>query len=240
MRKIVLFLFTFCAIIVSCDKQVQQPLNYSVSNDVLQTGVLDIYIPDNGTYNMQVLVKFLSGYAESRVTLQLSGLPANVTVSPAKYTDVPTFTRDFLFTTTNAALGITQATLTTSTSGQAPKVYNFNIHVIPANCATYFGGTLSASNACAVNYTYIATGTVDPTSSYVLYINNFGGYGPTVNAQVVLNCENRTLSVPSQNIGNGTRIQGTGTFTLNTMTIRYTAYTTPTGPGDNCTATFTK
>jgi len=237
MRKIVLFLLTFCAVVVSCDKQVSQPLVYNVTNDALQTGVTDIYMADNGTYDMPVLVKFLSGFSEATVKLDLTGLPANVTVTPTTFTGVPTYTQDFKFTTTGAALGKTQLTLTASTSSQAPKVYTFNINVIPANCATYFVGALSGHSACSSDYTYTVTGTPG-SSSNILYINNFGGYGPSVNAQIILDCVNRTLTVPMQTVGNGTTLQGSGTFGLDTMIINYTVVSTPGGPADHCTATL--
>jgi hypothetical protein len=239
MRKIVLFLLTFCAVVLSCDKQVSQPVDYNITNDALQTGVKDIYLADNGTYDMQVLVKFLSGFSDAKIKLDLTGLPANVTVTPSTFTGVPTYTQDFKFTTTGAALGTYQLTLTASTSGQASKVYYFNINVIPANCATYFVGVLSGSSACASDYTYKVTGTASAASN-VIYINNFGGYGPSVNAKVILDCVNRTLTVPVQTVGNGTTLQGNGSFGLDTMVINYTAVSTPGGPADNCTATLVR
>src|SRR6185295_5259867 len=107
----VLLLFTFCTVIVSCDKQLKTPLNYNVTNDALQEGVFDIYIPDSGTYDMAVLVKFLSGYIGDKVKLRLTGVPANVTVTPDTFIGAPTYTEHFIFTGHKAALGTYHLTL---------------------------------------------------------------------------------------------------------------------------------
>src|SRR5437868_1767978 len=118
MKKIVLFLSLLCAINFSCTKQVKIPVSYNVTNDALQTGVLDIYVPDTGTYDMAVLVKFLTGSTKDSVKLTLSGLPKNMTATPTTFKALPTYTEDFVFNSLATPLGTYQATLTASVTGE--------------------------------------------------------------------------------------------------------------------------
>lgn len=241
MRKFVLFLLTICVIGTSCTKQVKVPLSYDVSNDPQTTGVLDIYVPDTATYDMAVLVKFLTGATTDSVKLSLSSMPANITVTPSTYGALPTYTEHFIFTTNGAALGKHPVTLTASVTGEVSKTYNFNIIVLPTNSANFFAGALTTHNACsASNYSYAITGIVeDTTAKNVLYINNFGGYGPEANARVEFDPYNGTINVPLQTIGNGVRLSGSGTYTPDSLVINYSGLT-PGGVTDNCTATIAR
>ncbi len=242
MKKIALFLLTLSAINFSCTKQVKIPLSYNVTNDALQNGVLDIYIPDTATLDMPVLVKFLTGSTLDSVQLSLTGIPAGLSVSPTTFKALPTYTEDFVFTAQGVSLGNHQLTLTSSVSGQDPKTYNFNIIVLPANSANFFTGGLTTHNACsATDYQYTIGGFIaDTTGINVLYINNFGGYGPEANARVTFDPYHGTVNVPQQTIGNGVQLHGSGTYTPTTLTINYTAILTPGGIPDNCTATIVK
>jgi len=243
MKKIGLFLLTLfatvCVIILSCNKDVKVPVSYSVVTNH-EDVVSNIFIPDSGTYDMQILVKFLSGYAQDAVNLKITGLPADIKVTPDSCSGVPSYVQDFVFSTNHAAHNTYQVTITGTAPEQTPQTYTFNLTVIPADCASAFWGSLTTHNACsATNYNYTATGVSSGTTNTLL-INNFGGYGPTAVATVLLNCDNDSLTIPNQTMGNGAVVQGYGTFTSNTMTIYYTASSTPTGGPDNCTATFTK
>ncbi len=243
MKKIGLFLITlfvtFGIAVVSCTKTVKIPISFSVVTNH-QDKVTDIYVPDHGTYDMQIMVKFLSGYASDNVTLKVVGLPADITVSPDTFSAVPTYVEDFVFTTTNAAHATYPVAIIATAPGVAAQTYNFNLTVISADCAANLWGAFSVHNACAaLNYNYTATGVATGTTN-TLTINNFGGYGAGVNAQVILNCDNDSLTIPNQNMGNGVVAQGYGVFTANSMTIWYSASSTPTGGPDNCSATFTR
>lgn len=241
MRKIVLFSVTFCILFASCNKMQKQPLNYTVTNDALATGFFDVYIPDTGNYNLATLVKFMNGYPDDSVMLVFSGLPAGVKVIPDTFSAVPTYTENFVVYTKNMAHGTYPVTLTAYTPTQiAPRVYNFNMVVVPADAAALFFGSLSDSNACtARNYKFSATGT-SGGSKNVLVINNFGGYGTNVNVTVYLNEQTDSLLIPNQVCGNGSTVSGYGTFTESKMVIYYTATSTPTNPAETCTSIYTK
>ena len=88
------------------------------------------------------------------------------------------------------------------------------------------------------DYTYNATGTATDTVN-VLSINNLGGYGLNTNTIVRLNCNQDSLYIDQQVIGNGVTLSGSGTFTANTLTINYSAVKTPGQPAEVCTATLT-
>ena len=244
MKKIALLLLTCCvavsAVIFSCSKSVNIPVSYNVVSNY-DSILRDIYIPDSGKFDMQVLVKYLSGYPQDKVTLKIVGLPSDITVTPDSFSAVPTYVEDFVFTTNHAAHGTHKITIIGSAPGTVAITFTFNLTVIPADCATTLLGNMTGSNACTVtgSYTYAATGVASGTPN-TLIINNFGGYGPTANATVLLNCDNDSLTIPSQTIGNGATLKGYGTFTANSMWIYYTASSTPTGTAESCSINFTK
>ena len=244
MKKIGLLVITFfvvaCVVVISCDKAVKVPVSYTVVTNHATT-VSDIFIPDSGQFDMQILVKFLSGYAQDNVTLKISGLPADISVTPDSFSAVPSYVEDFVFSTNHAAHNTYRITITGYAPEETPQTYSFNLTVIPADCATSLLGSLSGHNACEVsgNTSYTSTGVASGTAN-TLIVNNFAGYGTATNATVVLNCDNDSLSVPNQNIGNGTVLSGYGTFTATGMTIYFSATSTPTGPADNCTVTYSK
>ena len=245
MKKIGLSLLTmfvtFGVIIVSCTtKYVKVPISFSVVTNH-QDKVTDIFIPDHGSYDMQILVKFLSGTASDNVTLKVIGLPADVTVTPDTFSAVPTYTQDFVFTTTHAAHATYPVSIVATAPGVAAQIYNFNLTVTDADCAVNLWGAFSVHTISSArpNYDYTATGVATGTAN-TLTINNFGGYGSAVNASVTLNCNNDSLFIASQNVGNGIIAQGVGVFTANTMTIWYTASNVPSVGSEACTATFTK
>jgi hypothetical protein len=189
-----------------------------------------------------VLVRFLTGSTKDSVTLSISGLPANVSVTPSTYTGLPTYTEDFVLTSLGAPLGTYPLTMTSSVNGELPAVQKFNIIILPANSANIFSGGFTTNNLCsATNYQYSVTCFIaDTTGINVMYITNFGGYGPEANARIEFNPYNGSVSVPQQTIGNGVRLNGSGTYTQSTLTINYSAVTTPEGSPDNCTATIVK
>jgi hypothetical protein len=239
MNRIFICLLTVAVIVSSCGKSVKPPVHYSVTNDVNDSAVEDIFIPDNGNYTMSVKVKFLEGYQgqDDKVQLTLAGLPANVTVSPNTFTGIPTYTEAFTFTSTGAPQGVYGATITSSTNVGLPQVYYFNIHVIPADCAALFWGNITGSSACTSRqYAHSAVGSTGGTN--VLMVSNFGGYGNHCNVQVVLNCNNDSLHIAKADYGNGVTLQGSGIFNADSMIINYTAFSTPTGGTESCTLTY--
>ena len=240
MKKIGLLVITFfvvaCVVVISCDKAVKVPVSYTVVTNHATT-VNDIFIPDNGQFDMQILVKFLSGYAQDNVTLKISGLPADISVTPDSFSAVPSYVEDFVFSTNHAAHNTYRITITGYAPEETPHTYSFNLTVIPADCATSLLGSLSGHNACSVTGNTSHTATSTWVAQNTLSVNDFGGYGTNTNATVYLNCDNDSLAIPSQNIGNGVVLQGSGTFTASGMSVTYSTTGTST---DNCTVTYAK
>ncbi|MBE2289976.1 MAG: hypothetical protein IAE95_10500 [Chitinophagaceae bacterium] len=237
MKKLVLFLLAIVGIAAACNKpSVQTPLSYTIESG--QNAPLgDIYVPDNGTYTMPVLAKYLTGASEEKVTLSIKGLPTGVKVNKDTFSQVPTYRADFVFTSTNAPHGVYPITVTSSARGSEAKTYKFNMTVRSADCAANLLGNFNCTNECTGrNYPYIATGVATGVTDE-LSVKNFGGYGNGTTTRIVLNCNLNTLTIPSQNIGNGVVLQGSGTFTGNSMTISYTASGTV---SETCNAKFVR
>ena len=202
------------------------------------TFVQNIFIPDTGTFNMSITAQFLSGYAQDPVTLKITGLPGDISVTPDSTSAIPTFTQNFAFYTNHATHGTYNVSIVGSAPGEPSQTYNFTVTVISANCATSLVGSYTGHNACSPSGTYTYTATASATATpNVLTISNFGGYGTEAVATVYLNCDNDSLTIPYGPIGNGVTLSGYGTYTSNGMVIYYNA-TSTTFAAENCTATF--
>jgi hypothetical protein len=240
MNKIVLFLLSFSLVISACDKNVKHPLDYTVTNDATDSAMVDYFIIDSGVNTIPVKVKFLTGYQYDQVKLVFNGMPAGLTVTPDTFSAIPTYSKDFAFKTNNLALGTYPISVTSYTETRTPQTIYFNLHVVPTDCASLFIGHMSFTNVCNTrSYNNGSTGVATGTKN-ILTINNFAGYGPTVNVKVILDPTTGNLIIPLADYGNGAKLQGWGTFTLNTMTIEYDAVSTPTTGAEHCTVTYSK
>ena len=222
MKKIILLLLAVYSVAVSCKKSVRQPVSYSVETE---TGLApqDVYLPNTGHKYVELYVKFLTGSPTDSVTVEVTGLPAGITVNPQKSTGLPTYYYKYTYKTNNVAVGTYPVSIVATAPGTDPKTYKYNLVVIPADCATLFIGGLKGTNSCSARgYNYNATADVTGTIN-TMSINNFGGYGTQTNMFVTLNCEQDSVYVGSQNIGNGIIVEGKGTFTNSKMIITYTA-----------------
>lgn len=240
MKKVAFFFLAICGLVSSCSKSVYVPVSYSVEDDYGKVPS-QFYIPSNGTSSdIDIVVKFLSGSPTDSVTLQVVGLPSGITVSPQKSTGLPTYYYKYVYTTNNVAVGTYPVSFIASAPHTQDQKIDFNLIVIPPDCASLFTGTLTGSNACTSrNYTYTSTGSLGDSVNKVV-ITNLGGYGPTTSTIIKLNCQHDSLTIANQNIGNGVMMSGYGTFTGNQMTIYYSAVTTPGAAAETCTATITK
>jgi hypothetical protein len=223
----------------SCARKVKQPLRYIVTNDRADSVMEDIYIPDTGNYMMKVRVKFLSGFQDDKVKVVLTGIPANITVTPDTFIGTPTFDQDVVLRSNGAMAGeVYPVTITGYTETVIPQSYTFNVRVIPADCAALFWGNINGSNICTSRtFAYTSTGVSTGTLN-MLTINNFGGYGPHCNVQVSLNCNNGAVTIAKANYGNGVVLSGSGVFTSDSMTINYFAESIPSGGSESCTVVY--
>lgn len=239
MKKIALILLAFCAFIVSCQKYVKIPVSYTVES-AQGTALPDIFVPDAGTYDLAAWVKFLTGTNEDSVTIVLKGLPADVVVERDTLKGLPSYTGHFMLHTTNAVHATYSLSILAYASGSQPKTYNFKMTVIAADCAQGLFGSYTGNNACTGRtYNYPVTiGSAGVANTF--NISNFGGYGTNTVTHVVINCNNDSLTIPAQNIGNGAVLEGKGVFTASTITLYYTASSTPGGFPETCTAIFNR
>ncbi|GAA4463961.1 hypothetical protein GCM10023093_13410 [Nemorincola caseinilytica] len=240
MRKVLLFLLAVGAVVASCHKNApKEPVSYSVET-AQNKPISDIYIPDQGAYKLSLLVKYLGGFSRDSVTISITGLPADVQLVEDTFRRLPTFVADFVFLTTNAAHKTYPITITTTAPGTTPKVQTINLTVISADCASVLQGTYSGANGCTNrNVTYTATAATTGAANE-LDITNLGGYGSATSTHMIINCAKDSVYIPQQHIGNGTNLSGAGTISGNTITITYTASTTPLGFAETCVATLTK
>jgi hypothetical protein len=239
MKKAVVYILALCAVTLSCSKSVKAPLSYTVESG--QNAPLgDTYIPDHGNYTMPVLIKYLTGHSEEKVTVSIKGLPADVQVVEDTFSQIPTFRADFMFVTTNAAHGTYPVTITASATGSLPQTHTFNLIVRSADCASNLWGNFTTANECTGrNFSYTTTGVATGVTDQ-LDIINLGGFGTNTTTRAVLNCNKDSLFISSQNIGNGIIMQGAGTFTGNSMDIYYTATNVASSTTETCIAHLTK
>jgi hypothetical protein len=237
MRKLALLLLSFAVIMGSCTKKVKVPLSYTVESPGSPT-VDNAYIADSGVTNIPFLVKFLTGYPYDSVTVKLSGVPAHIKVQPDSFKGIPTYTANYMFTTSKAPLATYPLTLTAKAPGSETKTYNFNLIIKPSSCAAVLSGTYNATSACTGrNHSYTAV--VTATGKNTMSISNLGGYGVNL-TYATINCNRDSIYIASQNIGNGNIVSGVGTFTGNKMTIYYKQNSTVDGTSESCTSTLTK
>jgi hypothetical protein len=240
MKKILLVSLAFClaccVIILSCSKTTTPArLNYTITSPAGAT-ITNVYIPDSGTYDLAVLVKFLTGSPSENLTLTFSGLPADVRVTPDTFSSVPTYTEHFVFYTNKANRATYQVQLIAYSPTTGYKSYNITLGVVPAICGLGFKGTLAASSACGTAGYYKYTSTVDTFGRTGLYVSNFAGYGVTI--PIVLDCGTDSAFIPQGNYGNGVIMSGKGIFTANKIIMHYTASSTPNGFPDTCVDTL--
>ena len=235
-----MLLLAIGAVMGSCHKYpAKDPVRYTLETSANKP-LTDIYIPDQGTYTMSVLVKYLGGYSQDKVTISVKGLPTDIQVVEDTFSMLPTFRADFVLLTTNAAHKTYPITITTSAPSTTAKTQTINLHVISADCASVLAGNYTGSNACTNrNFTYTATAASSGTVNEMDIIN-LGGYGSATSAHVLIDCAKDSVHIPQQHIGNGTNLSGEGVISGNTMTITYTATTTPLGFPETCIATLTK
>ncbi len=240
MKKLILFFVAVCAIAVACKKAVKEPTVVYTVETVNNKALEDIYVPDKGSYTFSMLVKYLGGPHEDSVTVKVSGFPGDVKLSHDSLKVLPTSSAAFYLTTDGAVHKTYTITITTTSPGNDPQVYHINMTIISADCASVLWGDFTGSNQCtARNYTYTATGVATGTVNE-LDIVNFGGYGANTLTHVIINCNNDSLTIPQQNIGNGTNLSGRGKITGNTLNIYYDALTTPGGSPESCNVVLTK
>lgn len=216
----------------SCTKNNNPPIDYLVDTTT------NIYLNQDDSLHVPLEVRFLTG-AEENVSLTFEGLPSTVRSKQDTITGLPTYTANFvLYTTPGAPLGSYPIKLVAYSPSTGYRTYALNLRVVHYDCSNYLSGAFNCSNACKTNYTYTATATA--VGNNRLNLSNFGGYGLGTNTVIDLNCNTDSVTIATQNIGNGVTVTGQGHFESNKMVIRYVALNIPTGGNDTCVVTMTK
>ena len=234
MKKFALLaLITLSIFAGSCDKHPSTALSYLIDT------ASNVYLNYDDSLHQRYEVRFLTGDLTEQVTMTITGLPANVKLVKDTLTGLPTFTADFILYSLPAAnLGYYPVTLWVYSQSTGWRAFPFTLGVVHYNCPSYLSGVFTCVNACNTHYTYNATSTASGDTA--IHISNFGGYGPTTTTVLKLNCNTDSVTIPSQNIGNGVTVKGQGHFESNKIVVSYIALNLPTGFNDTCVATMTK
>jgi hypothetical protein len=229
MKKTYIFIaMALCmGLIYSCSKSgnTASAIDYTVNN------LQNITVNNDDSTSLPVAITFVSG-TQQPVSLSVSGLPSNVTVTPTSASGTPSYGTTFVFHANNADTGTYPITITAASAGTTSKTYNFNLTVTPSlNCATPLAGTYIGNINCqpsigdsAVSCTVATTNTIDQIS-----IDNFIFNGNSLLVNV--NCTDNTLSIAPGQVASGS-----GTYTNNKITLNFTL----TGGGYTCTDVLTR
>jgi hypothetical protein len=240
MKKTGLLALAVCSLLAlgtlmhSCSKK-NNVLRLSYAIDSLPQNV---YVGDTGYTNWPVKFAFLYGNPLEAMTIQVTGMPLRLSVTPDSVTAVPTFIENFQFHGNYAALGSYPATLQIYSPTTGTRVFNFNLVVVTANCGFPLAGNYSGSNACtSANYSYSSI--ITANGGNTINIQNLGGYGSNSNVTATVNCNTDSVMIAKQADGNGDTLVGVGTFTANQLVIYYKK-TTQVAGSDSCVATLNR
>jgi len=195
--------------------------------DYTINGVNNVNVQQGNSGNLSLVVKKLSGTAET-VNLSVSGLPTGATASFSSASGTPDFNSTLTINTTNSlAAGTYPITLKGQSATTGAKTFTFNLVVTGTtggDCAQDAAGNYTSQDSCTGS---AGAPVVTKTGTNQIKIASLAGYLTyTIDVNATINCNNHTVTIPSQAITAipipGAMISGTGTFTNNTMTIHYT------------------
>lgn len=239
MKKLCLFAVLTAMIgLAACSKKDDDADNDANGFDYAVNNVQDVTVEQGGTVVASWEVKLSKG-SQQTVKLDVTGTPSNVTVTPNSTEGIPTYTAAVAFAaTSSAATGTYPMTVTSSSASTTSKTYTFNL-IVKENCITPLIGTYSTTESCSISgdLAYNCAITTGSTSTTV-QLTGFGDYinGNIINATI--DCDSKTITIPSQAVTSGITISGSGTFSGNTLVINYTAVTS--SNTESCTATLVK
>lgn len=196
------------------------------SFDYTVNGINDVTVQQGNSGTLPLDVKLLSGTAEN-VSLSLSGLPAGASSSFSPASGLPDFASTLTINTTNSVAAGTYPVTLKSTSSAGVKSFSFNLIVTGAvggDCADGVAGNYTSQDSCTAS---AGAPVITKTGTNQIKIAGLAGFQTyMVDVNATVNCNNHTVTIPSQAIAAipipGATISGTGTFTNNTMTIHYT------------------
>lgn len=189
-------------------------------------GVSDVNVQQGNSGSLSLAVNKTSGTAET-VNLAIDGLPAGATASFSPTSGMPNFSSTLTINTTaGLAAGTYPVSVKSSSASTTTKTYNFNLVVTGAtsDCAQGVAGNYTSQDSCTAS---AGAPVITKTGNNAIKITGLAGYATyMVDATATVNCNNHTVTIPSQAITAipipGATISGTGTFTNNSMTIHYT------------------
>jgi hypothetical protein len=210
----VIYLICFIPLLLSGCKKRQDappattPFNYSVFYNSVFT------LHANSTGNFVFTIKVISGdISTNHLSCYVTGLPANVTISPDTLDVAQLLGGVFTFTTTNIAVGSYPVQLVIYTKARGAETYNLTLKVdAPADFAPLLAGTYDTSfDYCMpVNafYGYSSVVSTVADTPYLLKMTNIKNLGSTF---VVRAWISNVVTIPVQTIG-GQTIWGSGTY----------------------------
>jgi len=228
-------LSTVCA--VSCKKKNKNdsitPTTTVDSQAYLMSNMQDVSIVNNDIYAWEMPVEWKSGKQE-KVSVTITGLPANVTSSADTITGLPSFKPTFTLTAKYATPGKYAINVYASSATLGTKKYDMKLTVKPsANCASDFLGSYPATTSTRNDSTFgtyaASIGSSDP---FTILITCLACKAQYTTAKATLNCDNGTFTIPQQVVTSGydNEMKGSGQILSNgKVVLKYDYYSTSSG-----------
>lgn len=231
--------FVLTTVTISCKKKKDTEFNYAVNN------VGDVSINSKEPKAVSYEVKLLSGNQQT-VALELSGLPAGITVDLTPSSGIASFYAVASYSVNSSVSpGMYPFVLKAKTAGLADKEFKANVIVnTGSECGKDYVGMMEAKEECSVGKDeYLCTIELDASIKNRIRINNFYNGAASITVYADLDCANDRIIVPRQETagytisGSGKLVAGSGSLIAPGFDLTYTI----SGPVSNtCTTYFRK
>lgn len=202
------FLLAFALLaLAACKKNEgpQQPITYRIN------GITDLKMQDGGGAFMELDLEYV-GPVQERVSLSFSGLPQGVEAQFNNQSGTVPFNTWVLVGATGATPGTYPIKLLCNGSATGEHSYDLTLTISPTPCGEKLPGAYIGSGSCGGSFASNISFGFDNK----LYIHNLGG--TFITAEIKVNCDNGTFTIPPQSVGNDT-LTGSGSFVISGSTV---------------------
>jgi hypothetical protein len=244
MKTVYSILIAAAAVMTGCSKENNNnnpyygedygPFKYTIS------GTQDTTIEQSGEANILLTFTKTSGPTEN-VSLEVTGVPENVTVSLEPTMAKPPFTALLRVVSKRAAIGNYPILITGRSTKTGNTVHNLNLNIKAyTNAAFLVEGVCTTSGACTPQtgaLSHEANVVVATTAPNRVEIHGFWSDSWSNVVYADLKPADKTVAIPAQTV-NGLTFEGNGTYTEGSMHINYTVK----GPlvDEACNITYTR
>lgn len=238
MKKALLLLSLVATAMYGCKKTDNSDVKFPPGFVV--NGVTDLSVAKDSSSTLFLSLEQQRGEQEL-VTLSVKNLPTGVkaTISPERGTPAYDAMINFRADVTAQVGDYDVKVVATSKSGS--KEYDMNLNITPiTECAMGRVGGYSVVDGCSIGQlsyqSNVFFGSTSTNKNRIIITNLFNSFSASVFAD--LNCDNATLTIPSQQFNGGT-ISGTGQYTDDVITLSYTVIFSGSTP-ITCSTTMTR